>query len=186
MVVGPLNSQLSTASESIWWHHFSSHFNDVMNLLLSHWNSCVLLTNLIIFLNHCTYLEKLLPNAAIALCGPHNDKRDEEWFWLASCFSWDPQTSYISSTLAMLFSTHDHNHSILEASWCCDGYMCRIAYKDGIGSAFDISSVPHPAFTMSCSDTDPYCVSYPTLVFPLQQILVQIAVESIAYGIPKS
>ncbi len=35
---------------------------------------------------------------------------------------------------------------------------------------------------MSCSDTDPYCVSYPTLVFPLQQILVQIAAESIAYG----
>ena len=35
---------------------------------------------------------------------------------------------------------------------------------------------------MSCSDTDPYCVSYPSLVFPLQQILVEIAAESIAYG----
>ena len=42
--------------------------------------------------------------------------------------------------------------------------------------------LPYPAFTMSCSDTDPYYVSYPTLVFPLQQILVQMAAESIAYG----
>ena len=57
--------------------------------------------------------------------------------------------------------------------------ICRIAYKDGIKTAFDISST---AFTMSCSDTDPYCISYPTLVFPLQQILVEIAAESVAYG----
>ena len=51
-----------------------------------------------------------------------------------------------------------------------------------IESAFDISSVPHPAFTMSCSDTDPYCVSYPAIVLPTEQILIHIAAESIAYG----
>ena len=79
-------------------------------------------------------------------------------------------------------------HSItITVSWqLLDAMMGRVAYKDGIGSAFDISSVPHPAFTMSCSDTDPYCVSYPTLVVPLQQILVTMAAESIAYGIPNS
>ena len=40
----------------------------------------------------------------------------------------------------------------------------------------------YPAFTMSCSDTDSYCVSYPAIVFPTEQILVQMAAESIAYG----
>ena len=58
--------------------------------------------------------------------------------------------------------------------------MWRIAYME-VGSAFDISSVPYP-FIMSCSDTDPYCVSYPAIVSPTEQILVQIAAESIAYG----
>ena len=49
------------------------------------------------------------------------------------------------------------------------------AYKNGILSDL---------FTMSCSEIDPYCVSYPAIVPPLLQVLIEIAAESIAYGKP--
>ena len=74
-------------------------------------------------------------------------------------------------------------HSItITVSWQFLDAMMGICVELLIESAFDISSVPHPAFTMSCSDTDPYCVSYPAIVLPTEQILVQTAAESIAYG----
>ena len=37
--------------------------------------------------------------------------------------------------------------------------------------------------TMFCSDVDPTCVSYPTVVSALQGILVSMAAKSIGYGI---
>ena len=35
---------------------------------------------------------------------------------------------------------------------------------------------------MSCSDSDPHCISYPTVVFSLEQIIVEMAAESFGYG----
>ena len=71
----------------------------------------------------------------------------------------------------MLSSIH-HNHMLLDVMMgICVELLIRMTLN------------PHPAITMSCSDTDPYCVSYPSVVSQLQQILVGIAAESIAYGI---
>ncbi len=70
---------------------FSSCFNGCDEFtgvqLLSHWNSCLLLTNLIIFPNHCTYLDTLLPDTIVALWWSSSYDFACIW-WFIKCITW--------------------------------------------------------------------------------------------------